>query len=219
MLASDAPEGLKAEKATRNADRTRAQILDAATQEFAELGIAGARIERIAERAGTNKRMVYYYFNSKDDLFVAVMENTYASIRSAERELHLESQSPVDAIRTLVSFTWNYYLEHPEFIGLLNTENAHHGVHVKNSVQFQSLNMPLIETLGEVIRQGQKEKIFRSGVDPVQLYISIASLSYFYLSNKHTLGHIFSRDLTSAKAKVERLHHVLDVVLGYLVVN
>jgi AcrR family transcriptional regulator len=219
MLASNAPKGSKAEKVTRNADRTRTQILDAATQEFAELGIAGARIERIAERAGTNKRMVYYYFNSKDELFVAVMENTYASIRSAERKLHLESQSPVDAIRTLVSFTWNYYLEHPEFIGLLNTENAHHGIHVKNSVEFQSLNMPLIDTLSEVIRQGQKEKIFRSGVDPVQLYISIASLSYFYLANKHTLGHIFSRDLTSAKAKVERLHHVLDVVLGYLVVN
>jgi len=212
-------EGLRAEKVTRNADRTRSQILDAATQEFAELGIAGARIERIADRAGTNKRMVYYYFNSKDELFVAVMENSYASIRNAERKLHLESQSPVDAIRTLVSFTWNYYLENPEFIGLLNTENSHGGVHVKHSSEFRSLNMPLIDTLGDVIRRGQEEKIFRSGVDPVQLYISIASLSYFYLSNKHTLGHIFSRDLTSAKAKVERLHHVLDVVLGYLVIN
>ncbi|WP_043283804.1 TetR/AcrR family transcriptional regulator [Paraburkholderia oxyphila] len=218
MIGSDALAPSKLEKATRNADRTRMLILEAATQEFAELGLAGARVEKIAEKAGTNKRMVYYYFNSKDDLFIAVLERSYASIREAEKDLHLDDQAPIDAIRSLVAFTWNYFLENPEFIGLLNTENAHGGIHVKNS-DSKSLNMPLVDMLGGVIQRGQRDGIFRAGVDPVQLYISIASLSYFYLSNKHTLSTIFSRDLMSTKARVERLHHMLDVVLGYLVIN
>jgi hypothetical protein len=143
----------------------------------------------------------------------------YASIRNAEKELQLTLQTPIDAIRSLIAFTWNYYLEHPEFMGLLNTENAHGGVHVKHSVDVQALNMPLIDTLRDLLYRGQKENVFRAGVDPVQLYISIASLSYFYLSNKHTLGAIFNRDLVTEKAKVERLHHMQDVILGYLVVN
>ncbi|MDR5832352.1 TetR/AcrR family transcriptional regulator [Caballeronia sp. LP006] len=218
MIGNEAVVPAKLDKATRNADRTRSLILEAATQEFAELGLAGARVEKIAEKAGTNKRMLYYYFNSKDELFIAVMERAYFSIREAEKELHMHDQTPIEAIRSLVSFTWNYFLEHPEFMGLLNTENAHGGVHVKNS-ESTALNMPLIDMIGEVLHRGQQESIFRAGVDPVQLYISIASLTYFYLSNKHTLSTIFSRDLMSSKAKVERLHHMLDVILGYLVIN
>jgi len=208
-----------ADKGTRNRERTRSAILSAATAEFAEHGFQGARLEHIAARAETNKRMVYYYFNSKDELFLAVMELAYKSIRDAERELRLLEQAPVDAIRTLVAFTWNYYLEHPEFIGLLNTENMHRASHLTTTSDLQALNSPLIDTLQEVLTRGQREGVFRGGVDPLQLYISIAAMSYFYLSNKHTLGAIFGRDLMATKAKAERLHHTLDVIVGYLLIN
>lgn len=207
------------EKGTRNKERTRSYILDAATAEFAERGFQGARLEHIAARAETNKRMVYYYFNSKDELFREVMEQAYKSIRDTERELHLLEQAPIDAVRTLVTFTWNYYLEHPDFIGLLNTENQHRAAHLSETADLQALNSPLIETLQEVLARGQREGVFRGGVDPLQLYISIAAMSYFYLSNKHTLGAIFGRDLMTTKAKAERLHHTLDVIVGYLLIN
>jgi AcrR family transcriptional regulator len=219
MESNVSPSETPVEKSTRNADRTRTQILDAAALEFAQAGLAGARIEKIAERAGTNKRMLYYYFNNKDDLFVAVLERVYGAVREAEEKLELGLQSPIDAIRSLVTFTWNYYLDHPEFIGLLNTENAHGGVHVQRAENFTTLNQPLLKVLREVIHRGQQEGVFRTGVDVVQLYISIAGLSYFYLSNQHTLGAMFSRDLSTTKSKVERLHHMLDVVLGYLIVG
>jgi AcrR family transcriptional regulator len=147
------------------------------------------------------------------------MEQAYKSIRDAERELHLLEQAPIDAVRTLVTFTWNYYLEHPDFIGLLNTENQHRAAHLSETADLQALNSPLIETLQEVLARGQREGVFRGGVDPLQLYISIAAMSYFYLSNKHTLGAIFGRDLMTTKAKAERLHHTLDVIVGYLLIN
>ncbi|MBJ9696812.1 TetR/AcrR family transcriptional regulator [Burkholderia cenocepacia] len=207
------------DKPTRNKERTRAQILQAASDEFAERGLAGARIEHIASRAETNKRMVYYYYTSKEELFAAVLERTYKSIRDAERELSLLDQEPVEAIRTLVAFTWNYFLEHPEFIRLLNMENAIGASHVTVTPNLHAMNSPMIETLREVLAKGWQQKVFRGGVDALQLYISIASLSYFYLSNANTLTAAFGRNLLSARAKVERLHHMQDVVIGYLVID
>ena len=201
---------------TRNKERTRALILAAATEEFADKGFAGARIEQIAERSGSNKRMLYYYFNNKDDLFLAVMENTYKTIRDAESRLHLLDLPPTEAIRSLIAFTWDYYIKHPEFLHLLNTENLYHASHIKKSKNIGFYNSKLIGTLNEILIRGQREKLFRGGVDPLQLYISIAALSYFYLSNNDTLSTIFVRDLSSPKAKVERLQHMIDLVLGYL---
>jgi AcrR family transcriptional regulator len=207
------------EKATRNRDRTRAQILKAATMEFAQKGYDGARVEQIAARAETNKRMLYYYFQNKDELFQAVMEESYRSIREAERDLRLLEQPPIEAIRTLVTFTWDYYIEHPEFLGLLNSENFHRASHLRSPARLQTLNSPLIDTLQEVLLRGQREHVFRNGIDPLQLYISMAALSYFYLSNNHTLSAIFARDLASPKARVQRIQHILDVVLGYVLAN
>lgn len=148
--------------------------------------------------------MVYYYYTSKEELFAAVLERTYKSIREAERELNLLDLEPVEAVRSLVAFTWNYYLEHPEFIRLLNMENAIGASHVTVSPNLQAMNSPVIDTLREVLLKGQQQKTFRSGVDALQLYISIASLSYFYLSNADTLTAVFGRNLLSARAKVER---------------
>ena len=201
---------------TRNKERTRALILAAATEEFAEKGFAGARIEQIAERSGSNKRMLYYYFNNKEDLFLAVMQDTYKTIRDAESELRLLDLPPIEAIRRLITFTWDYYNQHPEFLHLLNTENLYHASHIKKSKNIGFYNSKLIGTLNEILIRGQNEKLFRGGVDPLQLYISIAALSYFYLSNNDTLSTVFVRDLNTPKAKVERLQHMIDLVLGYL---
>jgi AcrR family transcriptional regulator len=210
------PADAVAELRTRDADRTQQEILRAAMAEFHERGLGGARIDSIAERAGINKRLIYYYFGSKEDLFLCVLEQTYADIRNAEHALHLETADPADAVRRLVAFTWKHYLAHPEFLTLLNSENLHRARHLKRSTRIREMNSPLIQTLGDVLERGRREGVFRGGVDAVQLYISIAGLAYFYLSNNHTLSAIFGRDLMSPKALSERLSHITEVVMGYV---
>jgi AcrR family transcriptional regulator len=200
----------------RDSERTQAAILAAATQEFARHGLGGARVDRIAARARTNKRMLYYYFGSKDGLFLAVLEAAYARIRSAEKALSLLDVPPEEGVRRLVRFTWSYYLDNPEFLTLLNSENLHRAQHLKRSRDVRAMNSPLIETLGEVLRRGRRSGAFRAGVDALQLYISIAALSYFYLGNNHTLSAVFGRDLGTPGAREARLAHMVDVIMGYL---
>ena len=202
---------------SRDADRSQKDILGAALVEFTEHGLGGARMDRIAERAGVNKRLIYYYFDSKENLFLAVLELAYEGIRREERALNLSQVEPIEAIRRLIAFTWNYYIAHPEFLHLLNTENLHRARYLKRSTKVPSMHSPLVATLAELLDRGHKVGLFRAGIDPVQLYISIAGLSYFYLGNSHTLSTIFERDLLATKAKVERLSHMTDLVLGYLV--
>ncbi len=204
-----------AEPRSRDADRSQQAILLAARDEFALYGLGGARMDRIAERCQLNKRLIYYYFTSKDDLFTAVLEATYADIRSAEQQLHLTDLDPAQAIRRLTEFTWDYYIAHPEFITLLNSANLHQGRHLAKSERVRAKNSPLIQMLADVLERGGKDGVFRGGIDPVQLYISIAGLAYFYLSNNHTLSAIFGRNLMTAKARNERLSHMTDVILGY----
>jgi len=200
----------------RDAERTRAAILAAATEEFARHGLGGARVDRIAAGARTNKRMLYYYFGAKDDLFLAVLEAAYARIRAEEQALHLEGLPPADAVRRLVAFTWDHFVRHPEFISLLNTENLHRAEHLKRSARIREMHSPLVATLSGVLARGVRARVFRRGVDPVQLYVSIAALGYFYLSNNATLSTIFGRDLDSKVALAARLDHVTEIVLGYL---
>jgi len=203
-------------RALRDADRTRAAILAAATREFARCGLGGARVDRIAAGAKTNKRMLYYYFGNKEALFRAVLEAAYARIRAAEKDLQMQDVAPPEGVRRLVEFTWRYYLAHPEFMTLLNSENLHRARHLKRSRQVRAMNSPLIDTLGDVLRAGARRGEFRPGVDALQLYVSIAALSYFYLGNNHTLSAVFGRDLATAQARRERLAHMTEVILGYL---
>lgn len=203
----------------RDAERSQQTILDSAREEFAEHGLGGGRMDRIAERAGLNKRLIYYYFKDKEQLFQSVLEQAYRDIRDAERKLKLQELRPADAIRRLVEFTWNYYLAHPEFLTLLNSANLHRARHLETSSKARALNSPLIEMLAEILERGRKDGSFRGGVDPVQLYVSIAGLSYFYLSNNHTLSAIFGRSLMTPKARNERLSHMCDVILGYVLRN
>jgi AcrR family transcriptional regulator len=199
----------------RDAERSQAAILQAALNEFSEFGLGGARMDRIAQRTGLNKRLIYYYFEDKDKLFQAVLERSYQDIRQAEHELHLEDLPPLNALRRLVEFTWNYYLDHPEFLTLLNSANLHKARHLAQPERAQTLNSPLVEMLARILERGRKDGTLRGGIDPIQLYISIAGLAYFYLSNNHTLSTIFGRNLLSAKARNERLSHMCDVITGY----
>ena len=200
----------------RNPERNKDRILRAATGEFARFGLGGARVDRIAERAGANKRMLYYYFGNKEALFLAVLESRYAHIRQAEQGLPLGDLEPREGMRRLVAFTWNYYLKHPEFLTLLNSENLHRARHLQRSRQIAAMHSPLVAMLRDLLARGVRKGQFRRGVDPVQLYISIAALGYFYLSNRHTLSTIFERDLLSSRNKSERLKHMTALVLGYL---
>jgi len=205
-----------AARPTRDAPRTKASILAAATHEFARHGLSGARVDRIAERAKTNKRMLYYYFGRKESLFLAVLEGAYESIRAEEQNLRLLELPPARGVEQLIVFTWNYFLAHPEFMSLLNTENLHRARHLKKSKKVLAMHSPLVATLDELLKRGVREGVFRRGVDPVQLYVSIASLGYFYLSNNHTLSTIFGRDLLTAAAKEARIAHAVEFTLGYL---
>ena len=194
----------------------RVRILEAAKQEFATHGLAGARVDRIAANAGANKRMLYYHVGNKEDLYLAVLEGAYEKIRAEERTLDLEHLDPPKAIERLIDFTWNYFLRNPEFLALLNTENLARARHLKRSTKVKSLHSPFVEMIGAVVRRGVDTGDFQVPVDPVQLYISIAALSFFYLSNSATLSVIFGRDLLSKKAKDVRLDHMVRLVLAAL---
>ena len=200
----------------RDPEKNRGRILAAALEEFAHCGLGGARVDRIAARAGANKRMLYYYFGSKEGLFLAVLESRYAHIRRAELGLRLGALEPDEGIRRLIAFTWDYFLKHPEFITLLNSENLHRARHLRRSRQIAAMHSPMVATLRDLLERGARAGKFQRGVDPVQLYISIAALGYFYLSNRYTLSTIFERDLVSARNKAQRLEHMTGLVLGYL---
>jgi AcrR family transcriptional regulator len=223
----DAPEAAPTRKAKRparnrgevlprDADRTRSAILEAATSEFAAHGFGGARVDRIAARARANKRMLYYYFGAKEALYLAALEAAYERIRGEERQLDLDHLAPEQGLRELVAFTWRYFLAHPEFMSLLNTENLYRARHLKRSRKIRALHSPLVATLSSLLERGASDGTFRAGVDPVQLYVSIASLGYFYLSNSHTLSTIFGRNLRSKAALAERLAHVTELVVAAL---
>ncbi len=206
----------RAPAAARDGATSRTRILEAATAEFARRGLGGARVDRIAAAASANKRMLYYYFGSKDGLFLAVLESAYERIRAAEAELTLEDLVPEEAIRRLVAFTWNYFVAHPEFITLLNNENLHQARHLSRSTKIRAMNSPVIRALRAILRRGRREGLFRANPDPLQLYISIAALGYFYLSNNATLATVFDRNLDSTAARRVRLAHMTELVLAYL---
>jgi AcrR family transcriptional regulator len=181
----------------RDAEATRARILAAATQEFARYGLAGARGDRVARAARSSERMVYYYFGSKEKLFRAVLEASYLSLQQAERSVHLDDLEPAQALAEFCRFVWRYYLEHPEFIGLVNTENLHRASHLKQSPQLTELVAPIVGLLHGLLARGEQRGTFRSGIDPTELYIAIAALGYFYLSNSATLSAVLGRELRS----------------------
>ncbi len=201
----------------RDPERTRAAILRAATAEITAKGLNGARVDTIAKRAGVNKRMLYHYFGDKQGLYLSVLEATYGAIRNAEISLNLTELDPVAGMRKLVLFTWQYFIDHPEFISLLTTENLNRATYLKKSKRIRNLHAPLVGVIGDLLDRGVNQKMFRRGVDPVDLYISIAGLGFFYMSNRHTLSTIFDRDLNAPPRLEQRGEHIVDMVLTFLI--
>lgn len=200
----------------RDPERTRAAILKVAVEEFTTKGLTGARVDHIASRSGVNKRMIYYYFGDKEGLYLAVLEETYSAIRHAEIGLHLDDRDPVDGMRELVRFTWDYFIQHPEFLSLLASENMQQARFLKQSEKIRDLHSPLVGVIGSLLERGVKLGVFKPDIDPVQLYISIASLGFFYMSNRYTLSTIFGRNLNEPEELAARGDHIWKVVLSYL---
>jgi len=197
----------------RDAERTRNRILEAAKAEFAKKGLGGARVDAIALRSKSNKRMIYHYFGSKEQLFTAVLEAAYSDIRSAERKLRLDELEPEEAIVTLVKFTWDYYLRNPEFLTLVNSENLHKARHLKTSQVIHDVSGPFVQMVKAILDRGVATGAFRAGVDPVQLNITIAAIGYYYLTNRFTGSIIFERDFLAPANLDARLHFNLDTIL------
>jgi len=195
---------------------TRKKLLTAARLEFARHGFAGARVDEIAERAGVNKQLVYHYFGDKDALYLAVLEWVYEDIREQERRLNLEGLPPEKAIRRLIEASFDHLAANPDFIVLLNDENRGGARHVRGSTRLEAMHSPLVKSVSHILHEGVRAGMFRKGIDPIQLYISIAGLSYFYLSNTPTLSAIFGKDLSSRAARRARRRHVADLVLHSL---
>ncbi len=193
-----------------------ADIIEVATHEFSEKGLAGARIDVIAEAMRTSKRMIYYYFGSKEALYVAVLEAAYRRIRQIETELHLEDLAPEDALRKLVGFTVDYQLANPDFIRLVMTENIHRGEFLARSKSIQKLNVPVIAAVTQVYERGVAAGVFRSGIDPVDLHMSISALSFFNVANRHTFALIFKRDLESPAAIAARRDSIIEMVVRFV---
>lgn len=196
--------------------RTRDRVLAAATHEFAEKGYDGARVDGIALRSGAQKNVIYYYFGSKDGLFTAVLERTYETIRARQRDLQIRDLDPVEGMRRLVVFTGRIWAQFPQFQRLLDSENLHGGRHVRSSGRIAHMYNPLLDTIGILLRRGREAGTFRSGVDPIDLYISITALTAHYISNHHTFEAIFRQRLMTPRRLKQRLEHAADMVLRYL---
>ncbi len=198
---------------TRDAELTRKRILASALAEFGRKGLGGARVDEIARRSKSNQRMIYHYFGSKELLFAAVLEAAYADIRSAEEKLHLDALSPTDALATLVRSTWKYYLDHPEFLSLVNSENLHRARHVKASATIRKMRGNLVEMVKGILDRGVAAGEFRQGIDPVQLNITIAAIGYYYLTNRFTGSILFDRDFMAPENLEARLAFNLETIL------
>ena len=201
---------------TNDPERTMADILEVAMREFADKGLAGARIDVIAEAMRTSKRMIYYYFGSKEGLYIAVLEEAYRRMRAIEADLHLEDLPPEVALRRLVGFTVDYQMAHPEFIRLVMTENIHRGEYLRQSKAIQGLNVPAIQGLKAVYERGVAAGVFRSGLDPVDLHMSISALSVFNVANRHTFSLIFQRDFDTAPALIARRDSIIEMVVRFV---
>jgi len=197
----------------RDAEATQRRILDAAKKEFARKGLGGARVDDIAERAKANKRMIYHYFESKESLFQRVLEDAYVDIRTAEQKLELDHLAPEEALERLVRFTWKYYLDNPEFLTMVNSENLHKARHLKKSKVVQVLSRRFVAMVDTILERGAKQGVFREGIDPVQLNITIAAIGYYYLTNRFTGAIIYERDLMSRESLDTRLQFNIDTIM------
>ena len=198
---------------TRSPEATRQDIIEVATREFARNGLSGARVDEIAEKTGSSKRMIYYYFGDKDGLYLAVLEEAYRRVRATETELDLEHLRPVDALRKLVEFTFDHHHSNEAFIRLVMIENIHHGEYLARSRTIQDLNLSAIGELERIYQRGLQEGVFRKGLTAIELHWQISALCFFNVSNRATFSRIFRVDLTSKKALAALRAQVVEMIL------
>lgn len=199
-----------------DARETRENILAVATAEFADKGLAGARIDEIAELTASSKRMIYYYFGSKDELYRAVLERAYQSIRFQEQQAGFEALEPDEALRAVVGNNFDYHYEHPEFVRLVMNENVHHGKHIAQIETLRTRNQTAIAQLTAIIAAGQAKGLFRADIDPVDLHMTISALSFYNVSNRYTFKHNFGVDLAEKATKAKRREQIIDCVMTWV---
>jgi AcrR family transcriptional regulator len=200
----------------RNAGRTREAILNAAEAEFCKHGFNGARMDKIAKRSRSNMRMIYHYFKSKENLYLTSLERIYVKVRTEEGRLDLKKEQPVEGMAKLVEFTFRHLLNNPEFVRMVMNENLLHARYLRRSELVPALTLHLVEALRDLLRRGERSGVFRPGIDPVQLYITILAVTNIHLSNRYTLSTMFQIDLADPAWLKSRCEHARAVILGYL---
>jgi len=208
----------QAAKAPRvnDSEQTKRDIIAVATEEFASKGLAGARIDEIAARTRTSKRMIYYYFGDKDGLYLSALENAYQTVRQGEGQLDIEHLSPLDALKRLVEFTFDHHRQHESFIRMVMIENIHHGEFLERSRTIRQLNVTAIDHIKKLYARGVKEGLFRRNLDPIELHWQISALCFFNVSNRATFSKIFGRDFGAADAQTALRKNVVDMVVRYV---
>lgn len=215
-IAPDEPALEPRKSRKNNPEKTRENILQEAIVEFVQQGLSGARVDAIAERIHTSKRMIYYYFGSKEQLYVEVLEKLYGDIRSTESRLHLAELAPQEAIRRLVEFTFDHHDCNVDFVRIVSIENIHKGEYVKQSGVIKAMNNTILHALGEILERGAQEGVFRSGLDPLDVHLLISSFCFYRVSNRHTFGEIFQIDLPDEAIKQRHREMICESVLRYL---
>ncbi|ABC93416.1 probable transcriptional regulator protein, TetR family (plasmid) [Rhizobium etli CFN 42] len=196
--------------------QTKEDILLVATEEFSTHGLAGARVDAIAEKTRTSKRMIYYYFGSKEGLYLAVLEQSYRKIRSLESDLHLSDLEPEEALRTLIATTFDHDEANPDFVRLVSIENIHHAAHMLRSEAIRDLNVSVIETIAGILQRGFDQGVFRRRADPIDIHMMISAFCFFRVSNRYTFGTIFRRNLSDGEAIERHRGMIADAVVSYL---
>lgn len=199
-----------------NPEKTRENILQEALVEFVQQGLAGARVDAIAERTRTSKRMIYYYFTSKEQLYVEVLEKLYSEIRGTESGLNLAELEPVQAIRRLVEFTFDHHDRNVDFVRMVSIENIHKGEYIKRSEGINAMNDTIVHALAEILQRGVEQNVFRPGLNPLDVHLLVSSFCFYRVSNRYTVGEIFQIDLSDPKVKQRQREMICDSVLRYL---
>jgi AcrR family transcriptional regulator len=200
----------------RDAERTRAELLAVATEVFAESGYSGARVDDIAERTRTTKRMIYYYFGGKEQLYMAVLENAYRGIREAEQRLQVDHVDPVVAMRRLAELTFDHHLDHQAFIRLVSIENIHRGQFIRRLDSLRDLSRPATSLLDQILARGHAQGVFRDDVDALDVHMVISAYCVFQVANRYTFGFLFGVDFTEVNQRAHLRRMIGDVVVGWL---
>jgi AcrR family transcriptional regulator len=200
----------------RDPERTREEILDVALSEFARNGYAGARVDEIAARTRTTKRMLYYYFGSKEQLYIAVLERAYSTARDAERQLDVDHLDPVSAIRTLAELTFDHHESHQDFISLVAIENIHRAEFIARSPALAELNTPAVAVIARILDRGHAAGVFPRQVEAIDVHMMISAFCFFRVSNRHTFGALFGVDMLDPARRGRYRQMIGDMIVSYL---